>query len=79
MPLHLIGDPVRFSQVLLNLLGNAIKFTEKGSVKLSVSLNKEGTFPGIASLHIEVIDTGIGIQKDKLENIFESFKLFIHG
>ena len=61
-----IGDPVRVNQVLINLVGNAIKFTEKGSVAIEVSADKEGT-------RFSIIDTGVGIPKDKREKIFESF------
>lgn len=62
------GDEVRLTQVLNNLLSNALKFTEKGSVKLEVELSEDGL------VQFVVKDTGIGIPKDKLETIFESFK-----
>jgi len=66
----LLGDPNRLSQVLMNLLGNALKFTAAGEVVLTVRAHESGT-PG----HIEfaVSDTGIGIAPDKLEEIFEDF------
>ncbi|MDE3165336.1 MAG: response regulator [Acidobacteriota bacterium] len=60
------GDPVRLRQVLLNLIGNAVKFTPSGSVRLSVA-----TAPGVVTF--EVADTGIGIDPAKLEAIFEAF------
>jgi signal transduction histidine kinase/CheY-like chemotaxis protein len=61
-----IGDPARINQIILNLVGNAIKFTERGSVNLNVSPHKEG-------LLFEVVDTGIGIETSQLPEIFEVF------
>ncbi len=65
------GDPSRLAQILTNLIGNAVKFTEKGSVTTKVSLLEERKDSNI--IRFEVIDTGIGIQKEKQEMIFESF------
>lgn len=65
------GDPVRINQVLLNLLGNAIKFTEEGSVALTIS--PAGKEDNKYLIHFEVEDTGIGIPTEKIEFIFEGF------
>lgn len=78
VPNLLIGDPVRLNQILTNLLGNAIKFTDKGSVVVKVqlqeaSLNKQTTTPQEVSLFFSVKDTGIGIAADKQTTIFERF------
>lgn len=71
LPVALIGDQVRLRQILLNLIGNAIKFTEKGHVQLSVRLLHRSK--GKATLEFAVEDTGIGISEDKLAHIFDSF------
>lgn len=65
---YYIGDPFRLQQILTNLLANAIKFTNKGSVELRVSV--KGNQPGLV---FEVVDTGIGIPQDKMEMIFDKF------
>jgi PAS domain S-box-containing protein len=80
VPLGLVGDPNRLRQILLNLVGNALKFTERGSVTLRVepepdliggkSMSGEGA-PGW--LRFSVLDTGIGIASDKVEIIFGRF------
>ena len=76
IPSQFIGDPVRIRQVIVNLLGNAIKFTSEGEIL--VSIRKEGDVysaegKSFQKLAIEVKDTGIGIRKEKLQKIFESF------
>jgi two-component system sensor histidine kinase/response regulator len=71
VPRFLYGDPTRLQQILLNLVGNAIKFTDQGSIELRVVPNPEISEPG--ALLFSVTDTGIGIPQDKLESIFESF------
>ena len=74
LPQNLLLDEVRLRQVLFNLIGNAIKFTEKGYIKLSVK--KECNFPEKKSLNlmISVEDSGIGISEIAKDTIFESFK-----
>jgi len=71
VPCSLYGDPTRLQQILVNLIGNAIKFTDQGFIELRVVPNPEISEPG--ALLFSVTDTGIGIPKDKLETIFESF------
>ncbi|TND07255.1 MAG: multi-sensor hybrid histidine kinase [Bacteroidetes bacterium] len=72
IPSRLCGDPVRLNQVLMNLLSNAIKFTEKGYVKLEVTLI--GQKDGAAKIAFEVEDTGIGIPEALHRQIFEAFE-----
>ena len=70
LPSLILGDPLRFRQILLNLIGNAVKFTESGSVK--VRLDQVGTAAS-PKLRTCVIDSGIGIAPAQLESIFDPF------
>jgi len=71
IPPMVAGDPTRINQILTNLIGNALKFTSKGSVTLSLRHKKEQDDHVL--LEYTVKDTGIGISQDKLDSIFESF------
>ena len=72
IPSRLLGDDTRIEQILINIIGNAVKYTEEGSVKLSVSCNR------IGDRQVEMIytieDTGIGIKRDNLPFLFDEFK-----
>ncbi len=71
IPLDLVGDPARLRQIIINLVGNGLKFTHEGGLSLKVyPTGQEGSQ---LKLHLEVIDTGIGIPKDRQDKIFESF------
>jgi CheY-like chemotaxis protein/nitrogen-specific signal transduction histidine kinase len=65
------GDPGRLRQVLVNLLGNAIKFTEEGEIVLRVTT--EEAAPDVVMLHVSVTDTGVGIAREHQQSIFEAF------
>ena len=71
VPDALVGDPGRLRQVILNLVGNAIKFTDKGEVILDVAVDH--VTAEAVTLRFRVTDTGIGIPQDKLWNIFGAF------
>lgn len=84
VPEFLIGDALRLRQIVVNLVGNAIKFTERGEIVLDVSLAKSDdilrlpedspTAKAHVCLHFSVRDTGIGIPRDKLTKIFDAFE-----
>ena len=73
VPEVLKGDPVRLQQVLINLLGNAIKFTEKGSVTLAIEVAGSGADVGALALTFSVTDTGIGMNKEQQGKLFKVF------
>lgn len=71
VPRYVVGDAMRIRQVIVNLVGNAVKFTHKGEVAIAVDVVKrEGD---VALMAIHVIDTGIGIPQDYLTHIFDKF------
>lgn len=69
--MHVMGDATRLRQILINLIGNAIKFTEKGLVTTTIKSDKIGD---MLNLHFTVSDTGIGIDDDHVDKIFKSFE-----
>jgi len=72
LPANISGDPGRFRQVLVNLLGNSAKFTKKGELELTINVEEEDEKN--IKLHCLIRDTGIGINPSKYESIFEAFK-----
>ena len=72
IPEVLVGDPVRLHQIIMNLVSNAVKFTNKGKITVSVRMLKEDEES--ATIEFAVQDTGIGIGENKLEKIFENFQ-----
>ena len=74
VPLALSGDPLRLQQILINYANNAIKFTSKGSVTVSIQLaSNKNTDPSKPILRFDVLDTGIGIEQDQLDQLFKPF------
>ncbi|MCB1231252.1 MAG: response regulator [Verrucomicrobiae bacterium] len=74
VPSHLRGDDLRLRQILSNLIGNAVKFTHRGFVKISLRRDKEREIPdGPALLHFKVADSGIGLDAAQIEKLFQPF------
>ena len=71
IPEKLIGDPLKLSQVLINLIGNSVKFTQNGEV--TIRINKLSSVKDKVNLHVEIEDTGVGISMQKQKSIFETF------
>lgn len=72
IPAVVVGDPVRLHQIVLNLMSNAVKFTNEGEIEVSVQLLKEDEEN--ITIEFAVTDTGIGIAKEKMDHIFENFQ-----
>jgi len=72
LPDRVFGDPIRLRQIIINLVGNAIKFTDQGEVMLHVE--RQSQSESTLTLHLFVSDTGIGIPKEKQQTIFEAFE-----
>jgi len=71
VPRSVVGDPLRLRQIVANLVGNALKFTDRGAVRVSAALDAIAS--GTVTLRLRVVDTGIGIAADKCAQIFEPF------
>ncbi|MGE4055375.1 MAG: ATP-binding protein, partial [Vicinamibacterales bacterium] len=71
LPEVIVGDPLRLQQIIANLIGNAVKFTERGHILLSVA--RQESDGGKVSLHFQVADTGVGIPESKQATIFDAF------
>ena len=69
---NLVGDPIRLNQILINLMGNAVKFTENGKILLDVKLLDQKD--NICKIRMKIKDSGIGIPENKFQSIFESFE-----
>ncbi len=72
VPHHLVGDPLRISQVLINYASNAVKFTHQGEIAIQVAVVSQSD--STVQLHFSVRDTGIGIAESQLESLFQSFQ-----
>lgn len=77
IPEVLVGDPVRLHQIILNLVSNAVKFTMKGTIMVNVCMLNEDD--ETVNIEFSITDTGIGIQENKIENIFDNFQQATSG
>ncbi len=77
IPDVIVGDPVRLHQIILNLVGNAVKFTSEGTITVSVKIIKDD--PEMVTIEFAITDTGIGIPENKLANIFDDFQQATSG
>ncbi|WP_375754004.1 ATP-binding protein [Vibrio sp. HN007] len=77
LPAHVIGDETRYKQILLNLVGNALKFTQHGEIRIEVVCEQQKE--GVATISCEVIDTGIGISDEALPYLFDEFTMADHS
>ncbi|RAL12983.1 sensor histidine kinase/response regulator Fos-1/TcsA [Aspergillus homomorphus CBS 101889] len=75
-PLQVEGDPLRYRQVLQNLVGNAVKFTDKGYVKIQTSFAEDMADPTLLNITTEVFDTGVGVPEDAHSSLFTPFTRF---
>ncbi|MCA8986181.1 MAG: PAS domain S-box protein, partial [Planctomycetaceae bacterium] len=73
VPEEILSDPVRLKQILLNLVGNAVKFTPRGTVSLEISSIPSANRSGSVSLSLKVTDTGIGISTEQMQRLFRPF------
>jgi signal transduction histidine kinase/CheY-like chemotaxis protein len=73
VPARVIGDPNRLRQILINLIGNAVKFTARGEIVVSLTARPAEETPGAVRLDFSVRDTGIGIPKERQDRLFKSF------
>lgn len=73
VPNYILGDPLRLTQVLLNLTNNSVKFTEKGQVVIRISLDHDFTSDQEVKLHFDVSDTGIGMTQEQVDKLFKPF------
>ncbi|PWY68466.1 histidine kinase [Aspergillus heteromorphus CBS 117.55] len=75
-PTQVDGDPLRYRQVLQNLVGNAVKFTESGYVKIYTSCSEDSNDPNVLYILTEVVDTGVGVPEDAMSSLFTPFTRF---
>ncbi|KAJ5526400.1 hypothetical protein N7494_013050 [Penicillium frequentans] len=75
-PQSMQGDPLRFRQILQNLVGNAVKFTEKGYIQIDASYSRDPVDPRFYKISVQVVDSGIGIPEDATNTLFTPFTRF---